>query len=410
MKYFYSSLIAVLFFSITASAQSNYKPGYYISLSGDTTKGFINYREWNNNPNTVDFKVRLNSERLRLTPQSVKMFTITGFESYQSFTGNISTYDLNNTNGRDTTAELRTVFLKVLLAGSGVSLFRYEDHIKPRYFSATSTAQPSELIYRSYQQNGQTIDERTYRKQLSVIAYNNNLLDNSLNSLIQNTDYNEDDLVKVAGRINGKASNMQDSEKTENKALVFFAGIGANATTFKTDGGVRDAGAPTKTFISPRAAFGINVYANPHTRQLMLRVEGGIGLNRYSAAYKSLKSPYNDVDFKFNQLSFSISPQILYNIYNQPDFKFYLGVGGQAAIMQYSGKVFASADGGPSLLAQEPFQYFNKSAFSGIIKAGTVINNKIEVNVSYVTASDLSSDAYYRITTTSLQIGVNYFF
>jgi len=55
MKYFYlfAFLISV---SLSSLAQSNYKPGYVVDLRNDTLKGFIDYKEWENNPKTFTFK------------------------------------------------------------------------------------------------------------------------------------------------------------------------------------------------------------------------------------------------------------------------------------------------------------------------------------------------------------------
>jgi hypothetical protein len=52
MKEIIKIVLAFLLLPVLASAQSNYKAGYVINLKGDTLKGFINYKEWNQNPST----------------------------------------------------------------------------------------------------------------------------------------------------------------------------------------------------------------------------------------------------------------------------------------------------------------------------------------------------------------------
>src|SRR5688572_5393959 len=37
------------------SAQKNFQKGYIVSLAGDTTRGFIDYKEWNSSPESILF-------------------------------------------------------------------------------------------------------------------------------------------------------------------------------------------------------------------------------------------------------------------------------------------------------------------------------------------------------------------
>src|ERR1700723_2911225 len=73
-------------------AQPNYHEGYVLKNNGDTLKGYINYREWAYSPLSVEFKPNKNSnEVLQFNPQTIKGFQITGFETYVSYIGWIST-------------------------------------------------------------------------------------------------------------------------------------------------------------------------------------------------------------------------------------------------------------------------------------------------------------------------------
>ncbi|MET3981666.1 hypothetical protein ABIB62_004317 [Mucilaginibacter sp. UYP25] len=409
MKYL-CSLAAMMLLAIAANAQSNYKAGYFISPGGDTTKGYINYREWSENPDVIDFKPTLNdNQRRQLTPQNARLVNIIGMDVYESYTGPIST-DVEGSTERDTSVEQRTSFLKLLTHGDIAAIYDYRDRLKMRYFIKPGQAAPVELIFRTYKQNDLNVDERTYRKQLSIIASQNQKLDDGLNKLIQQTNYNEQDLVKVVKSINNITDNQAMAASAQKaKTLVFYAGVGANLSFYKTDGGLKFAGAPNASSVLPKIVAGFNVYANPRVQQLVLRVEAGAALGRYSTTYTSTVSPYNDAIFKFNQLNISVSPQILYNFYNKPDFKFFMGAGLQASLISYSGKEFRNADGSPSQLATQPFNSFLKSANSIIVKAGVVINRQIEINAGYQSVADVSHDPYFRITTTGAHLGVNYF-
>ncbi|OJW15319.1 hypothetical protein [Mucilaginibacter sp. 44-25] len=411
MKHLLFFLTALLFISFSAFAQSNYQPGYYISLKGDTVRGSVDYREWSTNPESINFKgAGNNAATQRLLPASVRSICIKNIDYYQSYSGNVSADVLGNTNGRDTSFTTKSIFLKSIINGDKLNLYEYRDADKTRYFVAANGQEITELIYRSYQLNDQSIDERTYRKQLSIIAANNNKLNSEVNNHIQRTEYNADALTRLVKEINTNNISLSANINTGRKSAYFFAGTGVNIIMFRTDGGVTTAGAPNKTSVLPVITGGLNVYPNPHTRQLALRVETGVGIGRYSAAYTSKVSPYNDAVFNFTEVNFFLAPQILYNVYNQNNFKFFIGAGLQASLINYTNKAFRNADGSPSTLSYQPFGLFIKTATASLFKAGILIRNKIELNAGYLTESDICKDPYYRITATGVQIGINYHF
>ncbi|MBL4675653.1 MAG: hypothetical protein JKY70_05540 [Mucilaginibacter sp.] len=410
MKHFLLSWAALMLLSISASAQGGYSPGYYINLKGDTIRGVIDHREWSSNPESIDFKANAQaSGHQQLSPSLIREFAIQGDNVYQSYTGMVSADVIGNSNGRDTSFTEKSVFLKLLNRGDKLTLFEYTDRFKTRFFIKATGATAAELIYRSYQQNEQTIDERTYRKQLSVIASQNNKLSDEVNNLIQHTEYNDDALTKVIRKINDVTDDSA-APSAQGKSIGFYAGIHANMMMYKPGFGIEEAGAPNKSSVLPAIAAGINVYVNPRIKQVVLRVEGGMAMGRYNGAYKSLVSPYNDVIFKFNQLNIYLAPQILYNAYNDPDFKFFIGAGMQGYLINYSGREFRSADGSPSQLATQPFGFFVGTGTAILFKTGFVINKKIEINAGYTLQSDISQDAYYLIKATGANLGVNYLF
>ncbi|MCO5935751.1 hypothetical protein NAF17_09370 [Mucilaginibacter sp. RB4R14] len=411
MKHFCFFSIFAICFALSASAQSNYKPGYYISLQGDTTKGYVDYREWEENPEIIDFKPTLNNnQRQHLTPQNVRLVSITGFEIYKSHTGSVSA-DVPGGNDRDTSFEQKTVFLKLLTRGNKLALYEYRDGVKSRFFIAIDNAAPTELIYRSYQQNDRNIDERTYRKQLSVIASQNQKLSDDVNILIQRTDYKEGDLVKVINSINDKTDNAAiTTYAQDSKAFSFYGGVAANITFYKTDGGLKAAGAPDATSVLPKILAGLNFYINPRIQKVVLRVEAGLALGRYAIGYTSKDSPYDEVVFKFNQVTLSVSPQVLFTVYNKPNFKFFMGGGLQASLSTYIGKEFRNADGTPSTLASQPFDSFTTVTPALVLKTGVLINKRVEINAGFLSVTDVTHDSYYHISTYGAQLGINYFF
>ncbi|MGZ3767162.1 MAG: hypothetical protein ACXVA2_21040, partial [Mucilaginibacter sp.] len=115
--------LSVLFFllPLISVAQSNYKPGYVVTLKGDTIHGFIDYREWDKNPVQVVFKTKLNeSKNESFTVQNAKAFAITRLEYYERQVVSVSQDPIDITTigtKIDTSSKNDTVFLKVINKG-----------------------------------------------------------------------------------------------------------------------------------------------------------------------------------------------------------------------------------------------------------------------------------------------------
>src|SRR5437879_3606317 len=114
MRSFYTLLIFLLPASIFA--QSNYLPGYVLQNNGDTLKGYINYREWDQCPTSIDFKHNPGDKDIsKFTPRDSKGFEVSGFETYVSYIGLLSmnrTNFNNLPNKPDTLRKPAAVFLK----------------------------------------------------------------------------------------------------------------------------------------------------------------------------------------------------------------------------------------------------------------------------------------------------------
>jgi hypothetical protein len=71
MKYQNKLLLFFFLLPFFSLAQTNYKPGYVVTLKGDTLRGFIDYKEWIKNPKYISFKnTPGNREVESFSPQS----------------------------------------------------------------------------------------------------------------------------------------------------------------------------------------------------------------------------------------------------------------------------------------------------------------------------------------------------
>jgi hypothetical protein len=85
MKYFYKLLFAAFLMPVISIAQSNYKPGYVVTLKGDTLTGLIDYREWNNNPKNIRFKNSHDNVPVNYSTGDSHAFAVTGREYFERF-------------------------------------------------------------------------------------------------------------------------------------------------------------------------------------------------------------------------------------------------------------------------------------------------------------------------------------
>ncbi|MBV8390239.1 MAG: hypothetical protein JO080_10605 [Mucilaginibacter sp.] len=216
MRNFYKTLLAAFLLPALSYAQSNYKPGYVVNLKGDTLKGFIDYREWEANPDAIDFKSLLtDKESKKLTPSDISWFNIIGLDAYKRYSGRISmdaTEKDHVGNSRDTSYRDATVFLRILQKGKNLVLYSYTDNVKTRFYTGeTPEYTPVELAYRLYYnysndrvdgQKGVTVNENTYMKQLFALANKYEALNEALQRDIERANYTEDNIADIVSKIN----------------------------------------------------------------------------------------------------------------------------------------------------------------------------------------------------------------
>jgi hypothetical protein len=85
MTSFKVSFIAfLLMFSGFAFGQSNFLPGYYVTLDGDTIRGYIDYRNQIRNELVCTYKDPVDATTQILRPEKIKAFSINDIDYYES--------------------------------------------------------------------------------------------------------------------------------------------------------------------------------------------------------------------------------------------------------------------------------------------------------------------------------------
>jgi len=405
-------------------SQSNYKPGYLVTSNGDTVKGYIDYKEWNENPSEFLFKRDLASAKVRYPIGDVSFFAVTGYESYRRFTLRMTkdqTEDANLSQGIDTTTVQKTAFLKIMATGENVTLYSYADRVKRRFFLSENAGLPFELIYHVYiDPNGQTqvLTDYTYKVQLQKLAALYQPGDQDLVVDIQTVGYNDYSIYKIINKINGLNTTAVRQMASEGVGVAFFISGGINSSSIKIAGNSELGNVPASSSIFPQISGGLNLYLNKNIGKLIFRPEVYFTGSKSNFDYSYSPDPSSDVvsytekmGFKMYRLSFV--PQIVYNIYNTAKFKFYLDAGINAQFCFYSDEEYNIithfSASGSNVTEPGLFPYTNSVNFNVIGKAGFVIDNKFDIYASYTPATELIKDNY-SMDLTQYAIGISYLF
>jgi len=415
MKHLLLLFLLGLLYLTPAYTQGNYKAGYVVNLSGDTLTGFIDYRDWNKNPQQIFFKKDLNAR----TPDSYSVknasaFAVNGYELYRKYTVSVSQNldeQIDLAERVDSTYTIDTVFLRLLIKGKYVSLYQYEDALKQRFYIADKNQVPYELIYRRYfDPTLHILGDRIYLGQLKRLASIYQPQNMALQTEITTIPYYSNELKKIATEINGNLIDNEFNKLDIGTRPLFFIGVSLTSTTEQVKGNNEFATAGASTSIFPQINLGLDLIFNKNVGTSLVRAELGLSGNKTSLS--TSVSPYSTTGtdyLKFNQYTASLSVQYLYNFINTVTTKFYLGAGATINYSAYTNEqTYGMASGSkytiPSV-ALEPPGFFTPKA-----SVGLMANKKIDVHLAWIPPSPIDSNPQYYIRFTSYQFGVNYRF
>ncbi|MGZ3767165.1 MAG: hypothetical protein ACXVB0_13850 [Mucilaginibacter sp.] len=422
MKKSYSVIFLCLLLPMFSLAQGNYKPGYVVTLKGDTVHGFISYGDWDSNPKAITFKTGVSNNPQKFTPGAIRFFSVDGIGSYQRYSGTISmdATDADHiSNGRDPSFRIDTVFLKLIQKGSKVAFYSYDDGFKTRYYIAEKPDfMPTELGYHLYtnsgdaSQNGRTVLDNEYMKQLFALAEKYNVLNDKLQADIQHSEYRKYDILDIVSKINN-ISKAEYIEKYQAKTRInLFATIALSMNTITPTKNYQKAGGKTETSYMPAISFGADLMDSPNSDKLVFRVEATLAESQYKSIYIYTGSPFVPVRYSYDQLAIALAPQIIYNFYHEKDFRMYVGAGVALTFYQYFNATYdidyaATKVTNAHLVTSN---FFNTFRTPFVFKAGVMFNIKIGAFVKYVTAAPVTNDYYFSLNSSSMQIGLSYTF
>jgi len=400
MKLF--STLLLTFFSLTVFAQSNYHAGYVVKSSGDTLKGFIDYRDWSFSPFSIDFKTNKDDKQPQsFDPGTINGFGVTGTEDYISYRGLVSN-DRNRfpdlANMLDTTKVPAAIFLRRIASGGNVSLFSQSDTKKTRYFIAERNGVPVELKYNEYYNDQRDAVQRAFfHGQLIIYINKYNSGNKQLNEQAEQTKFDEQQLIKIVNEING---NTAVGAGILGSRQIIRVSLGAGLSLAQNEG----IGYNIKTGV-PQVNFGLDFLNNPDVQQFFVRTNFSLSLAGYKVPYP-IQNALDNV-LSVDQFTLSISPQFFFNVYNKDKFKVFVSAGAGFNLSSHS---YTQTATDVDLSNNES----NKVQFSTFwvnipLQAGIAINKKWEAAFTYAPYTKLVPGGYSKFSYHSFGIAVQFY-
>jgi hypothetical protein len=312
-------------------AQTNFHQGYVVKSNGDTVKGYIDYREWSESPLSVDFKATKNDQQTQhFDPTTSRGFGVNGMETYITYNGLISN-DLNHFPNLavklDTSKVQATVFLRLVTSGGHLSFYSQADSRKYRYFVSEGNATPVELKYTQYYNEQHDAVERAFFRGQLIFYINKYAPEKTgLVSQAESITFEQDQIEKIVYQINGDTVARANGH-TKATRIRWNLGAAFMYSQLKGESGSYNG--------LPQISFGFDVFDNPNVQQWVFRTSISFSdLNVKAPTYSPTTGVFGTTTF--DQTTFSVTPQILYNLYNKENLKVFVGGGASLNLSGYS--------------------------------------------------------------------------
>ncbi len=219
--------------------QENFLPGYITHTNGDSTKGFVDFRNREKNPDQIYFKDDLSSKKFIYTPAMISGFGVEG-EMYISaiVQTEVSPSDLRNLQS-DAKLQivLDTVFLQTIVRGSkGLYYLKNSNNNKNFYINQDKAFDL--LVYKKYlRKQGQkdaVAENKKYIGQLGIYLKNCE----AVQSKLKHIEYSQKSLTNLfqayyeCSKTDIVFQKERDRISTE---VGLVAGVSLNALKFKSD-------------------------------------------------------------------------------------------------------------------------------------------------------------------------------
>ncbi len=227
-------LIGLLTFQLTFS-QENYIPGYVIKNNTDTLFGFVDYRNWESNPDRIKFKTNIENDPVIFYPTDINEFKVDK-EIYVSGIVDTEVSPIHTDRLSDdpqVNIKVDTAFLQTLFKGKK-SLYYYRFSLDKENFYIKQNGEFELLVYKKYlkKQLGLPVINENKKYVGQLILYLNDC--ETITQKLENTSYGQNSLIKLF-QYYYKCSPSEIYFQKEKEKAYFEIGVlaGASVTTLK---------------------------------------------------------------------------------------------------------------------------------------------------------------------------------
>lgn len=235
------SLIVVLLMGSLSHvfAQVNFQPGYVVTQQGDTLRGFIDYRNWENNPERIVFRRTADEASKEYGTSTARAFAVandvyvSAFVKVEDSRMKVTELEFNP----EFVFHTDTVFLRMLVAGSR-SLYLYDE--RKEHFYIQQDGGFDLLMFKRYlrkSSEGKTIitETNTYIGQLKTYLSGGCP---GTEKALKRVSYNRASLERVFatyGGCNPKQVSFKAKTDREPSEIGVLAGVTLTSLRFKAD-------------------------------------------------------------------------------------------------------------------------------------------------------------------------------
>ncbi|UII19174.1 PorT family protein [Fulvivirga ligni] len=219
------TFITVLLSTSCLKAQKNYIPGSIVLNSGESTNGYINYRNWKINPKIIKFKKSLapNTEEETYKPFEIEGFNVNN-EKYLSAIveteTSSSTFNKGFENSPQINIDKDTTFILQLLKGEKNLFVNVTEQGKENFYIGNDK-NPELLIYKKYYDKEKIKENKKFIGQLKLYLNTCKEIDSKLN----NTAYRQNSLFNLFEEFYQKCSDTQPSYSPDKKGKTLQFGL-----------------------------------------------------------------------------------------------------------------------------------------------------------------------------------------
>ena len=373
-------VIAVLISSVSLG-QSLYKPGFVVKNNGDTIQGWIEYLQWERNPDNIRFRNSASDEKSSsYHVNDLNYFEVTGFDRYVKAVVMKDTrpVELSRlTMVTEDTVLRDTVFLRVLVEAP-LSLFELYDS-KPHYYIKNQGKDYVELQYKVYLVDSDTRVLRSYlfRDQLQLLLTEAGKSDVLIPKL-KTAEYRKREISTLVKKLNEILYDSGYSYIVPKSKLnpSIFIGAGLAFSSLKYTGPADYlSNLDYSSSTQPLFLAGVDIPIGRNLQQLVLRAE----LSWFSLKYKGFGHPGLADSVTYHLKASNLSPSIsfLYNLINRDKNKLYLGAGLAYNFTTYPENSLTLKS--PYIRELSPHLDLEKGWLSFNARAGYILNKKFEL-------------------------------